>query len=58
MSEQEIKVLLSTEILANIHHVGYAENVLRAIVFDEENIINWNKVYEVIKRERPDLKLK
>ena len=58
MTEQEIKVLLSTEILANIHQVGYAENVLRAIVFDTENTINWDKVYELIKRERPDLRLK
>ena len=58
MTEQEIKELLSTEILNNIHNVGYAENVLRDIIFDPENKINWQKVYEAIKRERPELRLK
>ena len=58
MTEQEIKELLSTEILNNIHNVGYAENVLRDIIFDHENKINWQKVYEAIKRERPELRLK
>ena len=58
MTEQEIKELLSTEILNNIHNVGYAENVLRDIIFNPENKINWQNVYEVIKRERPELRLK
>ena len=57
MTEQEIKELLSTKILNNIHNVGYAENVLREIVFDPDNKINWQKVYKAIKRERPELKL-
>lgn len=54
MKEQDIKETLS-KILYGISDAGI-ENIVREIVFDKENHINWNNVMDIIKKHRPEIK--
>lgn len=55
MTDHEIKVMFSTEILRNFNDIC-SEMCIRRILFSEGNEINWQKAYEVAVEEMPELK--
>lgn len=54
MTDQEIKVLLAEEVLSKLDNGTY-EWILRYILFDPENKINWSRAKETIARLMPEL---
>ena len=55
MNEKKIQTMLNVEILNRMKDKG-AASVLKNILFNPENIINWNKVYWLMMRFMPELK--
>lgn len=56
MREQEIKEIISVEILKRMQDQS-AANVLRNILFNEDNKINWEKAGFSIIENMPELKM-
>lgn len=54
MNEQKVKETLS-KILYGITNTSI-QNIVRNIIFDNGNNIDWNKTMEIIKEQRPDMK--
>lgn len=54
MNEQEVKETLS-KILYGITDMS-VQNIVRNIIFDNGNDIDWNKTMEIIKEQRPDMR--
>lgn len=55
MNNQEIKELLSKEVIGKISN-GCYQNIIRRIIFDNDTSINWSNVEDIIKDEMPELK--
>lgn len=55
MSNQEIKELLSKDVIGKISN-GCYQNIIRRIIFDNDTSINWSNVEDIIKDEMPGLK--
>lgn len=55
MREQEVKEFISVEILKRIQDQSAAQ-ILRQILFDKDNIINWEKAGFSIIKNMPELK--
>ena len=53
MSNQEIKELLSKEVIGKISN-GCYQNIIRRIIFDNDTSINWSNVEDIIKDEMPE----
>lgn len=56
MREQEVKEIISVEILKRMQDQS-AARVLREILFDSENKINWDKAGNSIIENMPELKM-
>lgn len=56
MREQEIKEIISVEILKKMEDQTSAR-ILREILFDNDNKIDWNKAGESIITNMPELKM-
>ena len=56
MREQEIKEIISIEILNKMKDQS-ATNILRDILFDRDNKINWNKASDSIITNMPELNM-
>ena len=56
MREQEIKEIISVEILKRMQDQSDAM-VLREILFDNDNKIDWNKASNSIIENMPELKM-
>lgn len=56
MREQEVKEIISVEILKRMQDQSSA-NVLRNILFNEDNKINWEKAGFSIIENMPELKM-
>lgn len=56
MREQEVKEIISVEILKRMQDQS-AARVLREILFDSNNKIDWNKAGESIITNMPELKM-
>lgn len=56
MKEQEVKEIISVEILKRMQDQS-AARVLREILFDSNNKIDWNKASESIITNMPELKM-
>lgn len=56
MREQEVKEIISVEILKRMQDQSAAK-VLREILFDNDNKIDWNKVSDSIIENMPELKI-
>lgn len=56
MREQEVKEIISVEILKRMQDQS-AARVLREILFDNDNKIDWNKASESIITNMPELKM-
>lgn len=55
MNNQEIKELLSKEVIGKIFN-GCYQNIIRRIIFDNDTSINWSNVEDIINDEMPELK--
>lgn len=55
MNNQEIKELLSKEVIGKISN-GCYQNIIRRIIFDNDTSINWSNVEDIINDEMPELK--
>lgn len=56
MREQETKEIISVEILNKMKDQS-AANILRDILFDSDNKINWNKASDSIITNMPELNM-
>lgn len=56
MREQEVKEIISVEILKRMQDQSSAR-VLREILFDDNNKIDWNKAGNSIIKNMPELKM-
>ena len=56
MREQEVKEIISVEILKKMKDQS-AANILREVLFDKDNKINWNKAGHSIIEHMPELKM-
>lgn len=56
MKEQEVKEVISVEILKRIQDKS-AARVIREILFDNNNVIDWNKAGNSIIENMPELKM-
>ena len=56
MKEVESKKIISEEILNRMNDQSAAD-VLRDILFNSENKINWDKAFESIQKHMPELKM-
>lgn len=56
MREQEVKEIISVEILKKMQDQS-AARVLREILFDDNNKIDWNKAGNSIIKNMPELKM-
>lgn len=56
MIEQEVKEIISVEILKKMEDQS-AARILREILFDDNNKIDWNKAGESIIANMPELKM-
>ena len=54
--EVETKKIISEEILNRMNDQS-ASDVLRDILFNSENKINWDKAFESIQKHIPELKM-
>ena len=50
-----LRRFLSTEILSQIKNKA-VENVVRKVIFEHSNVIDWDKVYDIIIEEMPELR--
>ena len=50
---QEIQILLSTKVLKNISDQA-VQNIVREIIFDSRNSINWNNILDQIHKNMPE----
>ena len=55
MKEQEVKEVISVEILKRMQDKS-AARVIREILFDNNNMIDWNKAGNSIIENMPELK--
>lgn len=55
MNENKVKTMLSREVLNNIKDYSTVA-ILRTILFDDNNKIDWDEVYKVILAFMPELK--
>ena len=55
IDEGKVKTMLNVEILNKLND-GSAANVLKNILFDGENKIDWNEVYNLMLVFMPELK--
>ena len=56
MREQEVKEIISVEILKRMQDKS-AARVIREILFDNNNVIDWNKAGNSIIENMPELKM-
>lgn len=56
MNEDEIKTMLNVEVINQIKD-HTTRNILRNIIFNDENTINWKEVYSIVMKFMPELKL-
>ena len=56
MKEVETKKIIAEEILNRMNDQS-ASDVLRDILFNSENKINWDKAFESIQKHIPELKM-
>lgn len=56
MREQEVKEIIAVEILKRMQDQS-AARVLREILFDSNNKIDWNKASESVITNMPELKM-
>ena len=56
MKEQEVKEVISVEILKRMQDKS-AARVIREILFDNNNVIDWNKAGNSIITNMPELKM-
>ena len=56
MKELETKKIIAEEILNRMNDQGAAD-VLRDILFDNDNKINWDKAFESLQNHMPELKM-
>ena len=56
MKEIEIKKIITKEILNRMNDQG-AANVLRDILSNNDNKIDWDKAFESIQKHMPELKM-
>ena len=56
MKEQEVKEVISVEILKRMQDES-AARVIREILFDNNNVIDWNKASNSIIENMPELKM-
>lgn len=56
MKEQEVKEVISVEILKRMQDKS-AARVIREILFDDNNKIDWNKAGNSIIKNMPELKM-
>lgn len=56
MKEQEVKEVISVEILKRMQDKS-AARVIREILFDNNNVIDWNKAGNSIIENMPELKM-
>lgn len=56
MKELKTKKIIAEEILNRMNDQG-AANVLRDILSDNDNKIDWNKAFESIQKHMPELKM-
>ena len=54
MKDQEVKELLSKEVIGKISN-GCYQSIIRRIIFDTDTSINWSNVECIIKDEMPEL---
>lgn len=54
INEGKVKTMLNVEILNKLHD-GSVTNVLKNILFDGENKIDWNEVYNLMLVFMPEL---
>lgn len=55
MNEQKIQTMLNVEILNRMNN-GSASAVLKNILFNDKNNIDWNEAYELMMAFMPELK--
>lgn len=55
MNEQKIQTMLNVEILNRMND-GSASAVLKNILFNDKNNIDWNEAYELMMTFMPELK--
>lgn len=53
MDEHKVKNMLSREVLNRLD--GADGKLIKAIIFDDSTLINWNKAYELIMAFKPEL---
>ena len=56
MKEKETKKIITKEILNRMNDQG-AANVLRDILNNNDNKIDWDKAFESIQKHMPELKM-
>lgn len=56
MTDHDIQKQLSREVIGQIKDDSI-KSILRRILFDDKQKIDWNKVYEIMIEEMPELKL-
>ena len=56
MREQEVKEIISVEILKRMQDQS-AASVLRDILFDNDNKIDWDKAFCLIQKYMPELRV-
>lgn len=56
MKEKETKKIIAKEILNRMNDQG-AANVLRDILNNNDNKIDWDKAFESIQKHMPELKM-
>lgn len=56
MNNQEIKELLSTQVLSQINDKSI-ENILRGIIFDLDNTIDWKHALNLVLKYMPEIKI-
>jgi hypothetical protein len=54
MKKQDIKILLCTEVLQKINNPS--QQILREIIFSVAKIEDWDRVYEIIKKQMPEVR--
>jgi hypothetical protein len=54
MTDLDIRIMLSTEVLKHIKDESI-QNIVRSIIFNRNNVIDWRNVLEEIHRYMPEL---
>lgn len=55
MNENKVQIMLSREILNRMNDMG-AIHVLKNVLYDTDNNINWDKAYWLMMNYMPELK--